>query len=301
MQQEWLNRLNNNLGIVSLGSGIQIEILHWCYNAALADNQPHSHTHYEICLAGYRGSGRYIVEGKPHPVQNGDLLIARPRVGHQILNDKQHLELYWVAFRECGANKKSSSQADSKNEIGLLWRQFAQNHSRLVVSSPSTVSLWQSLHAISQGDYAAGKNDQIRSLVKTLFIDILQAGAGTGAACAEPAASSSPTDWAVRTALLFLEDNLAHPLKMEDIAGQTHLSPRHLSRLFAAQTGVTPMHYLEALRLERAASKLLHTALPIKVIATQCGFASVQYFSEVFQKKIHVSPGNYRKRKKPLS
>lgn len=298
---DWLNRINSNIGIIDLGFGVEIEVLHCCYQAALADNLPHSHTFYEICLVGHHGSGQFIVEGESHPVRSGDLFIARPKVAHQILNDKRHLELHWMGFREYEKRKTSPQKTNPLNEIVALWQRFAENGRRVVVPSPSVAALWQNLRAVSEGSYQAGKKEQIGALVKVLLLAILQDGAGDGAIYPEPPTPNTTTEMAVHMAVRFMKDNMARPLKMEDIAHQTHMSSRHLSRLFVAQTGLTPMHYLENLRLDYAASLLLNTSMPIKTIAAQSGFATVQYFTLVFQKRMHYSPGNYRERKSTFS
>lgn len=39
---------------------------------------------------------------------------------------------------------------------------------------------------------------------------------------------------------------------VQTMAEQAHVTPRHLSRLFALHAGTTPLHYLQAIRLERA-------------------------------------------------
>lgn len=288
---DWLNRINANAGVVNIGLGVEIEVLHWYYSAALEDNLPHSHTYYEICLVGWHGSGQFIVHDELHPVRSGDLFIARPKVAHQIRNDKRHLELYWMGFRECRKNISST------NEISTLWRKFAENNHSVVMPSPGAALLWHNLRAMAEGNYLAGKNEQLCALTKILLLTILQDGAGEDAVYPEPPTRDTAMEMAVRTAIRFMKDNLSRPLKMEDIAWQTHLSSRHLSRLFTAQTGCTPMRYLENLRLENAASLLLNTSLPIKTIAAQCGFDTVQYFTQVFQKRMHYPPGNYREQK----
>jgi AraC family L-rhamnose operon transcriptional activator RhaR len=285
---DWINRMNGGIGRIDLDFGVRIEVLHWCYQAALEDNLPHSHTFYEICLVGRQGSGQFMVENEPHRIRSGDLFIARPKVAHQILNDKRHLELYWMGFRECGKTSHSSS------EIATLWRRFAENDRCVVTPSPRAAALWRDLRGVSEGPYRAGQNEQIRALVKVLLLAILQDGAGEDALYAEPSQPSAAAETAVRIAMQFMKDNMTRPLKTEDIARQTHLSPRHLSRLFIAQSGTTPMRYLENLRVEHAASLLRHTSLPIKAVAAQSGFVTVQYFTRVFQKKMGCAPGSYR-------
>lgn len=73
-------------------------------------------------------------------------------------------------------------------------------------------------------------------------------------------------------------------------------SQDHFRRCFKYETGVTPLEYLTALRLNRAKKLLCATPYQsVDSIAAGCGFADVFYFSRVFKKHSGVSPREYRK------
>ncbi len=57
----------------------------------------------------------------------------------------------------------------------------------------------------------------------------------------------------------------------------------------------SPMDYLLTLRLSKAKEELMSTDKSIKEISESCGFSSPNYFSLIFKRKEHISPGNYRK------
>lgn len=59
------------------------------------------------------------------------------------------------------------------------------------------------------------------------------------------------------------------------MARQAHVTPRHLSRLFASHAGTTPLHYLQAIRLEHAAQALARGASASRA-AQHAGFSSDQ-------------------------
>ena len=75
-------------------------------------------------------------------------------------------------------------------------------------------------------------------------------------------------------------------------------SDSYIRRVFLKSTGVTPLEFLNNVRLE-AAKKLLisETDTPISVISEQCGFKDPYYFSRFFKKKTGVTPSQYRKNK----
>jgi len=59
------------------------------------------------------------------------------------------------------------------------------------------------------------------------------------------------------------------------MAARAHVTPRHLSRLFAEHAGISPLNYLQTIRLERAEQALARGASPSDA-ALAAGFSSDQ-------------------------
>jgi two-component system response regulator YesN len=57
------------------------------------------------------------------------------------------------------------------------------------------------------------------------------------------------------------------------------------------------MDYCTHARLNEAKHLLLTTRKSLDEIAERCGYASANYFSLIFKRKIGLSPLNYRKKK----
>jgi transcriptional regulator GlxA family with amidase domain len=58
--------------------------------------------------------------------------------------------------------------------------------------------------------------------------------------------------------------------------------------------GIHLSHYLNRLRVAKAAAKLVDTGHPISRIAETCGFEDQSWFSKVFKSHTGMSPGRYR-------
>jgi len=98
----------------------------------------------------------------------------------------------------------------------------------------------------------------------------------------------------VEKVIHFLSENLATPLQLDDLAKAAGISRPQLVRLFRAQTGLSPMRYLENRRLERALELLEHTSLPIEAIAETVGYPNPFHFSTRFRRRFGQSPRAYR-------
>ncbi|PTQ74206.1 GlxA family transcriptional regulator [Pseudomonas sp. GV071] len=104
------------------------------------------------------------------------------------------------------------------------------------------------------------------------------------------------TDPDVRMARLhaWIAANLDSDLRVERLAEQFGMSPRHFARAYVAATGDTPAQAVETLRLEAACRLLETTGEPIKRIAETVGFGREERMRRAFQKELGTSPLGYR-------
>jgi AraC family transcriptional regulator of arabinose operon len=78
------------------------------------------------------------------------------------------------------------------------------------------------------------------------------------------------------------------------MAQSVNLSPSRLCHLFKAETGVAPVHYLKALRMQ-AAKKYLETSfLSVKIILFSVGFSDESHFVRDFKRAYGLPPARYR-------
>ena len=77
-------------------------------------------------------------------------------------------------------------------------------------------------------------------------------------------------------------------------AEHANLSPNYLSDLLRKETGKTTQEHIHYHLLEIAKDRLLGTNESIKVIAHSLGFEYPHYFSNLFKKKMGVSPTEFR-------
>lgn len=93
----------------------------------------------------------------------------------------------------------------------------------------------------------------------------------------------------------FLHASLEAPVVLADVARAAGLSRARLCALARQHLGAPPMAYLERLRLEQAARRLLFTADPIDVIAERLGYAERGYFDKRFKRRWGMTPRAYRR------
>ncbi|MDR1839863.1 MAG: helix-turn-helix domain-containing protein [Treponema sp.] len=99
---------------------------------------------------------------------------------------------------------------------------------------------------------------------------------------------------ALRKAERFIWENYTRKLSLKEIATVSGLSAPYFSAIFKQEMGENLSNYLNRLRVEKAATMLLATNLPISEIAKTCGFEDQSWFSKIFKNNTGFTPGKYR-------
>jgi len=89
---------------------------------------------------------------------------------------------------------------------------------------------------------------------------------------------------------------LSGDLSVPALARSAGMSERNFARIFRAEAGVTPAEFVERARIEAARRRMEESNAPLKRIAHEVGYANVDGFRRAFQRRLGVSPVEYRRR-----
>ncbi len=95
-------------------------------------------------------------------------------------------------------------------------------------------------------------------------------------------------------ALVLAQQRFAEKLYIEDLAQPTGWSVSRFSHVFVQTMGVTPLQYIQQLRLQHAKGLLREPGMGIKQIAARCGFDNAFHFSTAFRSHQGLTPSAYR-------
>lgn len=103
-------------------------------------------------------------------------------------------------------------------------------------------------------------------------------------------------DSEMEKAMLMIRATPSHPLSLEKLANQLHMSVSSLSHRFKKAVGMSPAQYSLQFRLEYALIHLADVNAPdMDTIAEMCGFSNRYHFSKQFKKEYNISPGKMRR------
>jgi transcriptional regulator GlxA family with amidase domain len=103
-------------------------------------------------------------------------------------------------------------------------------------------------------------------------------------------------DREVLAAQQWLSRHFAVASPVEEMVRRSKLAPSTFKRRFASATGLTPIAYVQRLRIEDAKRRLERTAVPVDEIGWQVGYEEPAFFRRLFKRTTGVTPGAYRRR-----
>lgn len=225
------------------------------------------------------GNVEWDVDGQTINAPPGTVLLARP--GH-------HDGFRW--------------DSKSRTRHGFFHFQIHQNGAKLPAQST-----WPLARQLTDDDilrplfhhlgWLLGRNDEVareqaQGVMRQALVGYLTGLLGTSDE------HDSTTHPLIDRALTYVQERWAEgdlePITLGDLARAADVSKAHITRVFQASLGVSPVEALRHLRLDRAVSLLTRTNLPIQEIAENTGFPNPFHFSKVFSATYGRSPRAFR-------
>ncbi len=232
----------------------------------------HDHPEFEIVYHP-RGRGVTVLrDGTVLPFKEGGVVVYAPLVGHN-----QEMEASGEDL--C---VQISAPASEKLPVGALYLPHFESR-----------SLREELHLLSLGLPRLTKTEQTLFNLRAtaLLLELIHLACSRRDHDEAPAAEQH-----VLRAEQFIRERFAEIRSLDEVAAHLGVTHDHLRHVFKTLRGISLIRHLNEVRIERAETLLHHSRLPLKQIATLCGFKDEYYFSAVFRQFTQSSPGDYRRR-----
>lgn len=162
------------------------------------------------------------------------------------------------------------------------------------ISGGRDTQLSHLLALVHQELTAEGKGSQlfIQGLAQSLAVHLIRNYAANEAADDR---QNALTGFKLRRAVAHLEEHLAEPFNLAQLAETVGMSEFHFSRLFKKATGLSPSRYFIRQRVARAQLLLQETDTSIIEIGMSVGYSSPSHFAQVFRRETGLPPSHYRR------
>lgn len=115
----------------------------------------------------------------------------------------------------------------------------------------------------------------------------------------DPALAYAPPvlrhDPLVTRAAHWLQLRFAQKPQLSELSDALAVHPRTLARRFVASLGMTPIQYLQGLRMEAAKRMLARSDRKVDRVAYLVGYSDPGFFKDLFRKQTGLTPGEYRR------
>ena len=251
----------------------------------------HSHEYLELCYV-QSGRGSYRIDDKLYEVQEGDLIILNAGADHQalVLDEKEARMEFFVALTDLHLDGMPPNCLPFPADSPVV---HTSGDLRLKISK-----LCVSMEA-EKAQNRCGRYYMMKAYAIQLLLLLLrereQEQTPKASAAGQYTFETVNRKEIVEKIIDYFEDHYADKISLDQIAGNMYLSPFYISRIFKAETGNTPIHYLIEIRMEKAMEFLRKEAgLSIQEAAARVGYDDAYHFSKLFKKKFGISPSAAR-------
>ncbi len=99
----------------------------------------------------------------------------------------------------------------------------------------------------------------------------------------------------VKKSIKYMEENYFNSdLNIEKIASASNITSAYFRNIFKGIYGISPVKYINKIRLEKAKELLEFSKEPIYKIGEKTGFSSAYHFDRTFKQNIGLTPSQYR-------
>lgn len=96
--------------------------------------------------------------------------------------------------------------------------------------------------------------------------------------------------------LYYLDHSYAQNITMQTMSEELEVPASRIISQFKKEVGITPLAYLNRLRMQHAAHSLAHSKTPIHEISASVGIMDANYFVKRFKAEFQCTPSEYREK-----
>lgn len=223
------------------------------------------------------GSGFYVVDGKRHEVKKNQYFILPIGKPHEYgATEGHHWTIYWVHFRGKAAHVFAEGAATPQT-INVTMQSRISERINIFEEILTTLHLGDGIE-----DLRYASSLLAHFLASMRYLEQFRR------------AKAEEERDIVEQAIHYMRENIEQHITMDAVLRYVGYSQSHFSTVFKKKTGVSPITYINRLKIEHACRLLRSTDMKIYMICYKVGIEDPLYFSRLFSKLMGMSPTEYR-------
>ncbi|MCR2805169.1 AraC family transcriptional regulator [Paenibacillus sp. SCIV0701] len=200
-------------------------------------------------------------------LQRGDIFCLFPErtYCYERIPSEQSLRMSWLAI---GGDR-------ARPLLGLAGLTEERPYRRTANTPQVGLSAERAVNALgAAGQWTAAAAIELQSLIWGLFADLTKAATSTR--------ESGQADW-VRACMSYIELHATEGISVQQVADFAGVHRSYLSQTFASQTGLSPMKYLQKVRMEKARRLLGESDATMTEVALSLGYPNLYAFTRAYR------------------
>lgn len=251
-------------------------------------NNLHFHNLIEIGYCHY-GAGELVIEEDQYRFGAGMVSCIPANFLHVTKSDT-HVRAFWEYLYISPADilkQQGKPMQETRNIIDAVNRSafFIK-----VEENPIFVTLIRAIFEEMQNKNAYYR-ECVGGLAYTLLYEIARFnGRGNVQSCGKN------NSLQLENAIEYVERNYPNNFKIADLANECHMSETHFRRVFQEKMNMTPVEYVNFVRIKKACDLIDKTDISMEDVAEKVGFITPSTFNRNFRRIIGTSPYQWKKR-----
>lgn len=261
----------------------------WTQNYGRNIDYLHFHNHLEIGFC-YSGKGTLTLEDEDRIFTGGMFSVIPKNFPHTTNSDGETLSSWEYLFIDANTFLAEFYHDNPIMADRMIRRVNRKVHFCKVTEMPEMVELIHQIMEIMRNRRELYL-EEAKGIVLALLVEIARWNKVEGEAEGKPVGNSS----LISPALDYISEFPDQQIRIEELAQMCHISETHFRRSFSECMNMTPVEYINWVRIKTACDELKKTNDSIGDIAVRTGFTTLSTFNRNFQKVMGISPHEWRK------
>lgn len=261
----------------------------WTQNYGRNIDYLHFHNHLEIGFC-YSGKGILNLEDEDRIFTGGMFSVIPKNFPHTTNSDGETLSSWEYLFIDADTFLAEFYHDNPIMADRMIRRVNRKVHFCKVTEMPEMVELIRQIMEIMRNRRELYL-EEAKGIVLALLVEIARWNKVEGEAEGKPVGNSS----LISPALDYISEFPDRQIRIEELAQMCHISETHFRRSFSECMNMTPVEYINWVRIKTACDELKKTNDSIGDIAVRTGFTTLSTFNRNFKKVMGISPHEWRK------